>query len=105
MNSFHNAYSEKRDFIRMRVDTPAKVQVQGESIDQEGLCKDLSGKGMLIELTQPISLGTELIVTVQSSHGHSPMIKARCIVMRVEPPEEGSDRTCVGVNIEELIKS
>lgn len=83
MNLANRSYEEKRNFIRMRVNTPAEVKV-----DQNlwaGICHNLSGGGMMISVPEPLPLGAELEVTVSSHHGHSPMLKALTKVRRVQP--------------------
>ncbi len=75
-------YSEKRDFIRMKIGAPlnAKLAVASETL--EGLCVDLSGGGLQVETNQPLPIGTETEVEVSSDHGHSPTLKAKARVVR-----------------------
>lgn len=89
MGIHDKAYSEKRDFIRMKISAPlnAKLSVDADVI--EGLCRDLSGGGMQVETKQAIAMGTELEVEVSSDHGHSPTLKAKVKVVRVTVSDEG----------------
>ncbi len=82
-------YSEKRDFIRMKISAPlnAKLSVNTDVI--EGLCRDLSGGGMQVEAKQTVAMGTELEVEVSSDHGHNPTLKAKAKVVRVATNEAG----------------
>lgn len=83
MNLASRNYEEKRNFIRMRVEAPVAVSIDLEQ-RWSGTCHDLSGGGMLISLPEPLPLGTELEVAVNSHYGHSPMLRALTKVRRVQ---------------------
>lgn len=96
-------YSEKRDFIRMKVNTPAQILIETDDEPNcDAICNDLSGGGMSITVNKELLLDSEITVTVTSDHGHSPILKARCCVARVQAQEEGS--YSVGLVIKEVIK-
>src|SRR5690554_1033336 len=78
------AFSEKRDFIRMKIDTPLKAQLTGDGIAMDGLCHELSGGGMRLATTHGLPPGTELEVSISSEYGHAPTLRARARVSRVE---------------------
>lgn len=84
MNLANRSFEEKRNFIRMRVDSPVDVKL-GQQRQWEGKCHNLSGGGMLISVPEPLPLGVELEVTLSSPHGHNPMLKALAKVCRVNP--------------------
>lgn len=89
MNLACRDYQEKRDFLRLRVEIPAEVILDQQPV-AGGICHNISGGGMLISLAQAVPLGTQMQVTVRSSYGHSPLLKAITQVQRVEnPPSEG----------------
>ena len=83
MSSIDRAYDEKRNFIRMQINTPAQVSLESNGENFSGVCKDLSGGGMLVELEKAVPVGDEVEVTISSPHGHSPMLKALTKVTRV----------------------
>lgn len=89
MGMHDKAYSEKRDFIRMKISAPlnAKLSVDADVI--EGLCRDLSGGGMQVETKQAIAMGTELEVEVSSDHGHNPTLRAKATVVRTSTNDAG----------------
>ncbi len=97
----NQAYSEKRNYIRMRVDTTAHVVIEGEAAALEAICRDLSGGGAMIEMDRAIPLGTTLIVTVTSDHGHAPMLKVAGEVMRTETTENGQH--VMGIKVLEVL--
>jgi len=95
------AYSEKRDFIRMKIAAPlnATLALAGSSI--EGLCKDLSGGGMQVETSQALDLGTELEVEVSSGYGHNPSLCAKAKVVRCQSGDNSS--YLLGLEITEML--
>ena len=52
-------YSEKRDFIRMTINTPVEVHSEQEGVVAQGVCNDLSGSGMLLTVNKvlPVDVG------------------------------------------------
>jgi len=101
MGLLDREYSEKRDFIRMKIDTPAEVTLVEQQLNCKGVCHDLSGGGMLLTIEREVKLDTELLVTVSTNHGHQPMLSARCIVARIEPgPRESY---LLGLEISEVL--
>lgn len=94
------AQKEKRDFIRMKIDTPLKADIRAEGIAVKGLCHELSGGGMLLTTPQSLASGTELEVTICSEHGHTPTLRAKALVVRCEV--EGKHHR-VGLEILEIL--
>ncbi|MFO1369872.1 MAG: PilZ domain-containing protein [Marinagarivorans sp.] len=91
-------YQEKRSFIRMKLDCPAKIA----HLDEEfaGVCSNLSGGGMLLVLDKSIEIGTEYVVSISSHFGHGPMLRAKTKVIRAM----SCDGKChAGLSIEELL--
>lgn len=94
-------YSEKRDYIRMTINTPINIRFLNSDVSLEGYCHDLSGSGMLISANQEIASGTELMVTLMSDHGHSPILQAHCSVTRAEKGPQST--TLCGLEIVDII--
>lgn len=104
MSELSRDYQEKRNFIRMKIDTPADVVVEGGGESHEGICRDLSGGGMLVELSNALPVGTQAVVRIQSSHGHAPMLEANTRVSRVETNLGDTSSPCLlGLEITDLI--
>lgn len=81
------AQSEKRGFIRMRIDTPVQLTAGSEQFTAR--CKDLSGSGMLIATERALTPGTELNVTIEQNGDNRLPFRATATVARCEPdPEE-----------------
>ena len=81
MSLSDRAYSEKRDFIRMRLETPVILEHDGQSID--ALCVDLSSTGMQLEARTHLALGAKVEVKVPSDHGQLRGLHAQGEVVRV----------------------
>ena len=104
MNSIDRNYQEKRNYIRMKVDTPVSVKVESADTLLNGVCKDLSGGGMLVELNSALPVGAEAYVEIASGHGHAPMLKAKTRVSRVESQPNAEEQPCVlGLEIVEVL--
>lgn len=59
-------YDEKRQFIRMKVDTQVSLTIKGKDDQYLGLCKDLSGSGMLLEMSDDIPVGSDVMINITS---------------------------------------
>lgn len=104
MNLANRNYHEKRCYIRMKVETPIDVLVDGQA-PLRGTCHNLSGGGMLISLSETLPLGTQLEVSVSSNHGHNPVLKAVAQVSRVQSQPHMSAKPCMlGLSILEMIE-
>jgi hypothetical protein len=80
-------YKEKRNFIRMRIDTPVEVTCGSEQFTAR--CRDLSGSGMLLASDRRLPLDAEVsVVIAQEGENRSPF-HATGNVVRADPAEEG----------------
>lgn len=66
MSQNHADYTEKRDFIRMRLDTDATLIHAGQVIG--ATCVDLSGSGMQLKAPRSFEVGERLRVRIESEH-------------------------------------
>lgn len=88
-------YSEKRDFIRMRMNTPITLSQGGPSI--QGVCNDLSGTGMQVLAASSFKLGEKIRVQIPSEHAELEGLDALTEVVRVDSLEDG--RQSLGLTI------
>ncbi len=101
MGMLDREYNEKRDFIRMKINTPVQVTpIDGTEVFI-GVCRDLSGGGMLLSIDQDLPLGVELMVKLMSDHGHGPVLQARCLIGRSDPGPSNSK--LLGLEIMEVM--
>jgi len=78
-------YAEKRNFIRMKIDTMVSFTIRGSAERHEGRCKNLSGNGMLLETGKKLQTGDSMSITVPSENSHFSNLNATAEVLRVVP--------------------
>ena len=95
MSQNDRAYSEKRDFIRMRLETPVTLHHAGKEIPAQ--CLDLSSTGMQVEADCQVAMGDQVKVHIPSDHSELKGLEAQTEVVRIIPLENG--RTSIGLAI------
>jgi len=98
MSNFDRSYSEKRDFIRMHVDSKAVLKVGDVSF--EARCVDLSSSGFQIEAATTLQVGDKVTVLIPSSHAELPGLEADAEVLRVQPSDSG--KQLLGLSVLEM---
>ena len=93
-----NTYAEKRDFIRMRVETPVTLTL-GDRI-LECVCIDLSGTGMCLEVKEKLNVGDEAVAFLPSYQNNFEPLNA-CV--RIKRVMKDTDVYCYGAEIIELL--
>ncbi len=83
-------YSEKRDFLRMNMECPARFRVDGASRVEKALVQNLSGSGILLLTDQPVEDGSRLAVEVLPGKTITPPLSAYVSVLRCSPSEDGN---------------
>jgi hypothetical protein len=94
-------YEEKRSFTRMRVETTVRFSVNRNSdITYEGLSRDLSATGLLMQADYAPPLGAELHLEMHTDNERLPPFVADGEVLRVEvdPAESGKYLISVALN-------
>jgi len=81
-NLYSRTWDEKRDFIRMKVDT--KITLSPDNSDKSiiAFCRDLSGTGMLIEVNKEFDAGETCKTSLPSSNDAFPALDATIKVLR-----------------------
>lgn len=102
MSSIDRSFSEKRDFIRMKISAPLSAKLSHDDGVIDGSCRDLSGGGMQVETKTHIAVGTELVVEISSDHGHNPTLHARAKVARASGSQD--EGFLLGLEIIEVLK-
>ncbi|HSX71342.1 PilZ domain-containing protein [Pseudomonas subflava] len=95
MSQNDRAYSEKRDFIRMRLEAPVILHHAGQEIEAQ--CLDLSSTGMQVEANCQIAVGDRVKVHIPSEHSELKGLDAQAEVVRVTPLDDG--RASIGLAI------
>ncbi len=81
-------FAEKRDFIRMQINSPAILNHDG--VEYKGICRDLSSTGMLIEINHNFEVGIELKVSFAPRSEAQPAFNAVAEVLRSDINSEES---------------
>jgi c-di-GMP-binding flagellar brake protein YcgR len=87
MSSPDRAYSEKRDYIRMRMEAAVSLRHDGKDIP--AVCLDLSSTGMQLEAASNVRLGDKVQVHIASDHSELRGLEAEAEVVRVNLLENG----------------
>lgn len=95
MSLSDRAYSEKRDYIRMRMETSVVVHHDGR--ETPARCLDLSSTGMQVELTGSLPMGARVRVHIPSDHNELRGLDAEAEVVRVG--DLGDGRQSLGLAI------
>ncbi len=92
------AYMEKRDYIRMRVETPVTLTLGDKTL--QCVCIDLSGTGMCIEMKEELNIGDEAVAYMASYQNKFDPLNA-CI--RIKRAMVDGDVYCYGAEIIEIL--
>lgn len=95
MSQSDHAYSEKRDFIRMRLETPVVLQHAEQQIQAH--CLDLSSTGMQLEALCQVAMGDRVKVLIPSEHSELKGLEAEAEVVRITLLDDG--RSSIGLAI------
>lgn len=87
MSQSNHDYSEKRDYIRMRLEAPVTLQHAGKEIP--ALCLDLSSTGMQLEAECALKMGDKIKVHIASDHNQLKGLIAEAEVVRVSDLDNG----------------
>jgi len=90
-------YTEKRDFIRMRVNYPVKYQKTDSSMVCDGQCINLSATGAKLQVEDVLPIGTKLKISLVPSLKISPDLTGFMEVLRVEAVEGSQSYYISGV--------
>lgn len=95
-------YDDNRNFYRMMLNSQVTVTVIDDETNSIILatCRDLSAKGMAIEMEHPLEIGTNVRVSIESANNNVSALDACGKVVRVT--EEGANCFLVGINITEI---
>lgn len=90
MSQTDRDYSEKRDFIRMRVDADVALIHAGDEVP--ATCIDLSSSGMQVEAPRLFKVGDRLSVRIDSDHAALKGLEADTEVVWLKTQDGGSQK-------------
>jgi hypothetical protein len=83
-------YSEKRDYIRMRVDAEITLIHAGQVVP--AVCVDLSSSGMQVQARRSFKVGDTLSVRIDSEHAALTGLEAETEVVWVTEQDGGTQK-------------
>jgi hypothetical protein len=95
-------YREKRDFPRMDIDCPARIEISGEAAGG-AIVKNLSGGGMLLWLEVPTQLGATLRIEIVPQNDLTPSMCAEVEVLRCSPIDAAPGSFAVACTISRIV--
>ncbi|ROM91022.1 PilZ domain-containing protein [Pseudomonas brassicacearum] len=90
MSQSDRDYSEKRDYIRMRVDADVTLIHAGDLIP--AVCIDLSSSGMQVRAARSFQVGDKLNVRIDSEHAALKGLEAETEVVWVTQQDAGGQK-------------
>lgn len=90
MSQIDRDYSEKRDFIRMRVDADVALIHQGDEI--AAVCNNLSSSGLQVDALRSFNVGDRLSVRIDSDHAALKGLEADTEVVWVKAQDGRSQK-------------
>lgn len=95
-----NDYEEKRDFVRMRIDTQITYSLNGNSeVTHQGNSMDLSAKGLYMVTDFQPAIGDTIDIVMNPSSERLPPFVAEGKVIRSEPNEDKANLFNVSVEL------
>jgi hypothetical protein len=96
----NRAYKEKRDFMRLTVDAPIYLMLDTARAPLEGICKNISNTGMLIELSESLPIKTQCAVLIHTARTDRPPLEAIIEIVRQTKSKQGT--FLVGAKIKQM---
>ncbi|MEH6566964.1 MAG: PilZ domain-containing protein [Halopseudomonas sp.] len=99
--SFHDQqYSEKRDFMRMKMETTATLRVIADNQTHSVQCQDLSNQGAQVQCPQRVAPGEAVELSIPSPTPGMQGLQAKGEVVRCQASDEGG--CLIGIQFESL---
>ncbi|GGE50120.1 PilZ domain-containing protein [Halopseudomonas oceani] len=99
--SFHDQqYSEKRDFMRMTVETAATLTFGADNHTCDVLCRDLSNQGAQVMASEAVAEGTVATLSIPSPTPGMQGLQAKGEVVRCQAESDG--RFSIGLRFDSL---
>ena len=81
---FQREYSEKRNYMRMNIEAPVTVRVEGLPESIPAMSKNLTAKGILFETKSHIQPNTNVIIEISSTDPKFSSFKASGKILRAD---------------------
>ncbi|WP_419810739.1 PilZ domain-containing protein [Bacterioplanoides sp.] len=100
MSNTARNFQEKRDYIRMQVDTPATLTLENGEVHQM-TCIDLSSSGVQLRSKDTVPANSKGELKVASGGGTTPALHASVTVCRIQEIQSGEYR--IGLSIDSFL--
>jgi hypothetical protein len=100
MGQIDRDFEEKRNFIRMQMDSVAKLTIDGSNT-LDVTCQNLSASGLSITANEPIALDTAVSITIPSPNAQFQPMQSNGNVIRCDKVSENQYQ--IGVEISSMI--
>lgn len=97
MSNAAREYQEKRDFIRMQIETPATLQLENGN-EYPVFCVDLSSSGAQLQSSQAIPSNSVGKLSICSGGGNTSNLDVEVTVCRVQMSEQNDYQVGVLIN-------
>jgi hypothetical protein len=95
-------YAEKRDFVRMKIETPISITNTTTKQVVLGICKNLSGNGIMFTSMVDFAIGTQLEITINNNNNFNKLDATIQVVRNEQNYEDNSFN--IGAKIINLVK-
>jgi len=94
----NNDYDEKRDFVRMNIDTQITYKIKGgDGQSYTGISENLSATGLSMDTSYQLSKGDEIELIMNPSGDKLPPFVAEGTVLRIE--EKSTDKFHASISL------
>ncbi|MBN2403362.1 MAG: PilZ domain-containing protein [Spirochaetes bacterium] len=101
MSNLRLGNKEKRDYIRMNIDTEVGCKIRGSNEEFKGKCKNLSHTGLQFTTAKPLKEGSELDIILQVS-GAIPQAPLRAVLAVKRVIKESEDSYVVSGKLKDV---
>ena len=98
MSASAKSFNEKRDFIRMKINSTLKITHEGRSYS--AVCKDISGAGMSAQCSNKFTIGDTVDILIEQENEHHLPFHASAEVSRVQ--DDNADGYIIGFSIKDI---
>lgn len=99
------SYEDKRDYLRMDMDCPVSYALINGDQKGEGIAKDLSAKGLLMWVKEPVEAEQILAIQLTPENDITPPLLAQVRVVRCSELEEQPGTYAIACETQKILPS
>lgn len=95
---------DKRQFMRMAINTSVKGMLTGSEVDRpfDATCLDLSAEGLSLALPESARVGDRVFIEIPASGTRVAPLSVKAVVVRSEPSNDNPHHCIIGCRIIEM---